>query len=287
MPEPYRNIYSWVWPAAVLRRLQRILVLTTAYTAAVYFLYPSDHDMQGGWLAATSLINSLVLGALVGFRTKAAYDRWWEGRCLWGELTNHSRNLCLKAVRLADPPAADRRVLFDLVAGFPFALMRHLREGVKLQEVPGFETDAATPAHVPAELAGRVLALIRRWKAEGRIDGFGQLALDPHATAYMNVCGACEKVRNTPLPGTFLALLRHGLLFSFLLLPWHLVHVLGAWAMLVQAVIVYFLLGIELTAEEVEQPFAYDPDDLPLEQFCATVRTNAAEILGVGASGAA
>ncbi|QDU19318.1 bestrophin family protein [Urbifossiella limnaea] len=286
MPEPYRNIYSWVWPAAVLRRLQRILVVTTAYTAAVYFLYPSNPDMQGGWLAATSLINSLVLGALVGFRTKAAYDRWWEGRCLWGELTNHSRNLCLKAIRLADPPAADRRELFDLVAGFPFALMRHLREGVKLQEVPGFGTDAATPAHVPAELAGRVLALIRRWKAEGRIDGFGQLALDPHATAYMNVCGACEKVRNTPLPGTFLALLRHGLLFSFLLLPWHLVHVLGVWALLVQAVIVYFLLGIELTAEEVEQPFAYDPDDLPLEQFCATVRTNAAELLGVGDPGA-
>ena len=281
MPEPYRNVYSWVWPAAVIRRLQRILVVSTAYTAAVYYLYPTTHAIEGGWLATTSLINSLVLGALIGFRTKAAYDRWWEGRCLWGELTNHSRNLCLKAVRLADPPAADRRALFDLVAGFPVALMRHLRDGLKLQEVPGFEADAATPKHVPAELAGRVLGLIRRWKDEGRIDGFGQLALDPHAAAYMNVCGACERVRNTSLPGTFLALLRHGLLLSFLLLPWHLVHVLGAWAILVQAVIVYFLLGIELTAEEVEQPFAYDPDDLPLEQFCATIRANAAELLGV------
>lgn len=281
MAEPYRNVYSWVWPAAVIRRLQRILVVSTAYTAAVYFLFPNTSAAEVGWLSITSLINGLVLSALIGFRTKAAYDRWWEGRCLWGELTNHSRNLCLKAVRLADPPAADRRELFDLVAGFPYALMRHLRDGLKLQEVSGFETDAATPAHVPAELAGRVMGLIRKWKAEGRIDGFSQLALDPHALAYMNICGACEKVRNTPLPGTFLALLRHGLLLSFLLLPWHLVQVLGAWAILVQAVIVYFLLGIELTAEEVEQPFGFDPDDLPLEQFGATVRRNAAELLGV------
>ncbi|HYH65663.1 MAG TPA: bestrophin family ion channel [Urbifossiella sp.] len=285
MPEPYRNVYSWVWPAAVHRRLHRVLVVSTAYTAAVYFLFPNTTAAEIGWLTVTSTVNGLVLGALIGFRTKAAYDRWWEGRCLWGELTNHSRNLCLKAVRLADPPAADRRELFRLVGGFPFALMRHLREGLKLQEVSGFEKDPATPAHIPAELAGRVFGLIRRWKDEGRIDGFGQLALDPHAAAYMNVCGACEKVRNTPLPGTFLALLRHGLLISFLLLPWHLVHVLGAWAMLVQAVIVYFMLGIELTAEEVEQPFAYDPDDLPLEEFCATVRKNAAELLGVDDAG--
>ncbi len=280
-PEPYRNVYSWVWPAAVLRRLHRILLISTAYTATVYFLVPSTATAEAGWLTFTSIINGVVLGALVGFRTKAAYDRWWEGRCLWGELTNHSRNLCLKAVRLTDPPEADRHELFRLVAGFPFALMKHLREGLTLQDVPGFEKDAAAPAHVPAELAGRVFDLIRRWRAEGRIDGFGQLVLDPHALAYMNICGACEKVRNTPLPGTYLALLRHGLLFSFLLLPWHLVHVLGVWALLVQAVIVYFMLGIELTAEEVEQPFGYDPDDLPMETFCLNIRRNAAEILGV------
>jgi putative membrane protein len=281
MPEPYRNVYSWVWPAAVLRRLHRILVVSTAYTAAVYFLFPDADAAKAGWLSATAVVNGLVLGALIGFRTKAAYDRWWEGRIVWGELTNHSRNLCLKAVRLADPPAEERRELFALVAGFPVALMRHLREGVTLQDVPGFEKDAATPAHVPAELAGRVMGLVARWRAAGRIDGFGQLALDPHAAALMDVCGKCERIRNTPLPGTFLALLRHGLLFSFLLLPWQLVGPLGAWAIGVQGVIVYFLLGVELTAEEVEQPFAYDPDDLPLEQFCDTIRKNAAEILGV------
>lgn len=281
MPEPYRNLYSWLWPAAVLRRLHRILLVSTAYTAAVYVLFPAADAARAGWLSVTAVVNGLVLGALIGFRTKAAYDRWWEGRIVWGELTNHSRNLCLKAVRLADPPEADRRELFALVAGFPVALMRHLREGLKLQEVPGFENDPAAPAHVPAELAGRVIGLIARWRAAGRIDGFGQLALDPHALALMDVCGKCERIRNTPLPGTFLALLRHGLLFSFLLLPWQLVGPLGAWAIGVQAVIVYFLLGVELTAEEVEQPFAYDPDDLPLEEFCATVRASAGEILGV------
>lgn len=280
MARRYGNLLSWFWPAAIARRLLAIIAATTIYTAVVYYTSPTN-NWGGAWLSVIGLVNGLVLGALIGFRTKAAYDRWWEGRCLWGELTNHSRNLCLKAARVADPPEADRRALFALVSGFPLALMKHLRDGLTLQDVPGFEKDAAVPAHVPAELAGRVFALLARWKAEGRIDGYGQLALDPHATALMNICGACEKVRHTPLPGTYLALLRHGLVLSFLILPWSLTQLIGGWAMLVQGVVVYFLLGIELTAEEVEQPFGNDPDDLPLETYCLNIRRNAAEILGV------
>jgi len=46
-------------------------------------------------------------------------------------------------------------------------------------------------------------------------------------------------------------------------------------------VLVYFLFGVELTAEEVEQPFAFDPDDLPLEKYCENIRASANEILGV------
>jgi putative membrane protein len=280
MARQYGSLWSWFWPAAIARRLWLTIAASTAYTVVVYFTFPAA-EWGGAWVSVIGLLNGLVLGVLIGFRTKAAYDRWWEGRCLWGELTNHSRNLCLKATRLVDPPEAERRELFRLVAGFPLALMKHLREGVTLQDVPGFEKDAATPAHVPAELAGRVFGLLARWRSAGRIDGFTQLALDTHALALMNVCGACEKVRNTPLPGTYLALLRHGLLISFLFIPWHLTHLVGGWAILVQVVSVYFLFGIELTAEEVEQPFGYDPDDLPLETFCLNIRRNAAEILGV------
>ncbi|HEX4610044.1 MAG TPA: bestrophin family ion channel [Urbifossiella sp.] len=280
MSRRYGNLWSWFWPAAIARRLWLTIAASTAYTAGVYIAFP-DHEWGGAWVTVVGLIDGMVLGVLVGFRTKAAYDRWWEGRCLWGELTNHSRNLCLKAARLVDPPADERRELFRLVSGFPLALMKHLREGLTLRDVPGFEADPATPAHVPAELAGRVYALLARWRAAGRIDGFGQLALDAHAVALMNVCGACEKVRHTPLPVTYLVLLRHGLVLSFLFVPWHLTQLVGGWAVLVQAVVVYFLLGIELTAEELEQPFGHDPDDLPLETYCLNIRRNAAEILSV------
>jgi putative membrane protein len=176
-------------------------------------------------------------------------------------------------------PRPDRRELARLVGGFPVALMKHLRGPAALRGVPGFEKDEAAPAHVPAHLAGRLFALAAGWRSAGRIDGHVQQLLDPHLTALMNVCGACEKIRHTPLPASYLSLLRHGLLLTLLFIPWHLTHALGWWVLAVMPLAVYFVIGIELIAEEIENPFSFDPDDLPLEAYCETIRRNAEEIL--------
>jgi putative membrane protein len=268
-----RRLSAWFWPPpAIARRLWLTIVASTVYTAVVYWVFPDGASWAAGWLSVSGLVNAVVLGALIGFRTKAAYDRWWEGRILWGQLINESRNLCLKAASLANPPPEERRELVRLLAAFAAALMGHLR---------GSARDPGSPRHGPAHVAGMVFALLADWRQNGRIDGHALQLLDAHARALMDVCGGCERIRNTPLPGTYLSLLRHGLILSFLLLPWCLTNALGAWALLLQGVVVYFLFGVELIAEEVEDPFGFDPDDLPLEQFCETIRSNAAEILGV------
>ncbi len=61
---------------------------------------------------ATSLaLHSLVgtaLGLLLVFRTNASYDRYWEGRRLWGDMINGSRNL----VRVASIHLASDEELF-------------------------------------------------------------------------------------------------------------------------------------------------------------------------------
>jgi putative membrane protein len=136
-----------------------------------------------------------------------------------------------------------------------------------------------TPDHVPAHIAGRIIALVANWRTAGRIDGFSHQMLDLHTSALMDICGACERIRNTPLASSYLSLLRHGLLLGFLFTPWALVQTLELWIVPVQAIAVYFLFGIELTAEAVEQPFGHDRDDLTLESYCETIRKSAEDIL--------
>jgi putative membrane protein len=279
VPEP-RSFWTWLWPPPpIAGRLWVAIAAATVYTAGVWAVYPTLFEGKPVWAAELTVLNTAVIGVLVGFRTKAAYDRWWEGRLLWGQLVNHSRNLCLKLRELVRPDEAEQRAFAALVSVFPVALMRHLRGPLQLADLPGFEKESAAPAHVPAFVARRIVGMIAAWRTAGRIDGHMHQILDAHTSAMIDVCGACERIRNTPLPTSYLSLLRHGLVFGFALMPWAMAHNLGFWAVPIQAVLVYFLFGIELTAEAVEQPFGYDGDDLPLEAYCETIQRSAEDIL--------
>lgn len=87
----------------------------------------------------------LVLGALLVFRTNTSYDRWWEGRKLWGQLVNDSRNLAIKVQACVRAEPADKQRLGRWLADFAYALKEHLREGVRLAEVPGFADAVVHP----------------------------------------------------------------------------------------------------------------------------------------------
>jgi putative membrane protein len=274
-----RTIWGWLWLPPLAGRLWVAVVAAAVYSAGVWAVHPTDGFLQPLWASQVAAFNTAILGLLVSFRTKIAYDRWWEGRLLWGSLVNHSRNLCLKAREMAKPESEDRATFAALVSAFPVSLMRHLRGSVQTHELSDFEKQMTGSGHVPAHIAGRIIGMVAGWRTADRIDGFEQQLLDLHTSALMDICGACERIRNTPLATSYLSLLRHGLVLGFLFTPWALVQTLQPWTVPVQAIAVYFLFGIELTAESVEQPFGYDRDDLTLEAYCETIQKSVKEIL--------
>ena len=119
------------------------------------------------------------------------------------------------------------------------------------------------------------MRIVRGWQAAGRIDGFAFLALDGHAQQLMNVSGACEKIRSTPLAMSYRSLLRKGIAGYMVLLPWLLNDDLGWLTVPVAILVAYAVVGLELIATSIEDPFGYDGDDLPLEEFVATIRRSA------------
>ncbi|HET6573703.1 MAG TPA: bestrophin family ion channel, partial [Fimbriiglobus sp.] len=253
------------------------LAVYTAVVVLVLAATPLDLPQWGG---ASAVLNALILGVLLNFRNREAYDRWWEARKLWGQLVNDSRNLCLKTVSLPGLSPDDCARLGRLVVGFAAAMKDHLRGSAALQRVPGFEKETAEPDHVPLYLAGRLIELLRGWRAEGKLTDYDLLLLDPHARAPMDICGACERIKTTPMPLSYRSLLRHGLVLYLLSTPWLVGDQLVWWAVPVVALLGYFLLGIELTAEDVEEPFGRDGDDLALAAYCDTIRRSVDEVLG-------
>ncbi|MBX9789569.1 MAG: hypothetical protein K2Y37_11700 [Pirellulales bacterium] len=217
-----------------------------------------------------------VLGLLLVFRTNTAYDRWWEGRKLWGQLVNDSRNLAIKARSFAAENQADLRDFGNLIISFAFELKAHLREAPPTAEIG----DAAQqPLHMPMSVASRIVSRIMLWKRDARIDGFETMMLDTHARSLMDICGACERIRKTPIARGYLVFIRKCILVYLLALPWGIVNDFGLWTVVVTAIVAYFMIGLELVAEDVEEPFGLGSDDLQLEEYCRTIRRSVEEVV--------
>jgi ion channel-forming bestrophin family protein len=258
-------------PLPVWRRLDLAVTVVAVYTALVVLFDLATGLRLPDWSGVGTLLNALILGVLLNFRNREAYDRWWEARKLWGQLINDSRSLCSKAASLARLSADARAELGRLVPAFAIALKDRLR---KLPGAPG------DPVHVPLDLYGQLLRQLQAERDAGRLTEVDLLTLDPHVRGLMDVCGACERIKGSPVPLSYRALLRHGLVLYLLSTPWLVSDHLGWWAVPVVSLFAYFLLGVELTAEDVEEPFGRDGDDLALAAYCDTIRSGAGQALG-------
>jgi putative membrane protein len=272
------KLYFW-WS---IRRVLIWLAALAVYSVALYLILPGQFTPLFSWRDEATAALSIIIGVLVAFHNRASHDRWWEGRKLWGQLVNDSRNLALKARRLVALDGPEAGEFTRLLSGFAHALRLHLRTGVRLQNVPGFETEPDQPQHVPSWLAGMLFERLAEWRQQSRIDGFTFLSLDQHARALMDVCGACERIRNTPLPPSQTALLRVYLVIYFALTPILMVRTLGPLGIIVFLFGAYLLLAFEFSCRAMEEPFGTDPDDLDLDRYCKTIEESARNILTPG-----
>lgn len=265
---------------ASLSRLWKVLLALTVYSLAVVWV---DHLYFSDDLRISSSMHAVfgtVLGVLLVFRTNTAYDRWWEGRKQWGTLVNDSRNMCLKLHSLPNVEAGDTRYVGRLLVNFARALKEHLREGVRARQLSIYQGMSLPPEpdHVPVHIAGQIRARIAAWRNDGRIDGLTETLLDVHFRALMEVCGACERIRRTPLVHSYRAFIRRLIVVYLVTLPWGLVGHFAFWAPLVVVPVAYFMIGIEKIAEEVEEPFGRGKDDLLLDDIVSSFETSVAEI---------
>ncbi len=273
------NWIMQIWlPLPVWKRLDAAVILIALYTVLVDAVVVYQKLALPRWLGDISLLNGILLGVLLGFRNREAYERWWEARKLWGQLINDSRSLCLKVAALSLEANESRLRFQRCIVGYAFALKFHLRGSDALAEVPGYEGETATPKHAPVYILQQLHVVVRHWRTTEQIHDVDLLLLDPHLRGFADVCGACERILSSPVPMSYRALLRHGTLFYLLSAPWFLTGEYGIWAVAVVSLLGYFLLGIEFTAEDVEEPFGKDGDDLELTRFCQVIRESVEEI---------
>lgn len=265
------------------RKLIIVMACIAVYSAVVAFL-----EVEVFKLSETSHVKNItimhsmlgfVISLLLVFRTNSAYDRWWEGRKLWGALVNNSRNLALKlAVMLKDKE--DKEILRKLIPAYASVLNLHLKNEDVSHEL--FE-DATLAAdhynHKPNQIAKTIMAKINELYLAGKITGDQLIILNAEVQSFTDICGACERIKNTPIPYSYSAFIKKFIFAYVLTLPFGYVFQLGYYVIPVVVFIFYVLASLELIAEEIEEPFGYDPNDLPTAKIAENIRKNVEELL--------
>jgi putative membrane protein len=235
------------------------------------------------------VLHSLVgvaLGLLLVFRTNAAYDRYWEGRRLWGGIVNSTRNLIRAASVHICSDSALLLTLTRWTAVFPWAVMSTLRGesnlGPAVEELSSRQIEAIRNAQHPALLvAQRMTGCILEARRRGLITDIIQVSLDTNIQLLIDYLGGCERIRKTPLPFAYVVHLRRALIIYCCTLPFALVETYGWFTILDVLFVAYIFLGIEEIGVEIEGPFGNDANDLPLQDICETIHHNIYALVGV------
>ncbi len=243
-----------------------------AYSVAVQWF--DDHGFPAKKFieADAALYTSAIIGILLVFRTNSAYDRWWEARKLWGSLVNDLRNLSIKSREYVDLTEVEMKRYGELLAAFALSLREHLR-GKPLPP----PSDSRT--HVPLAIAQMVYRHLHQWKRDGRLSDIEMIQLDRHARSLMDVCGACERIKKSPIAGSYTLILRIGMGMYFIVLPWLLVPTIDNYTFLMVMISAYYVTALEFLAEEVEEPFGTQANDLPIDSICETIEDSIADVL--------
>lgn len=275
-----------------LRTILPRLAVTTGAAVGVAVLQEYTQIFSTSLSVVPFSLVGVALGIFLGFRNNTAYDRFWEGRKLWGALVNTSRSTARQILTLVGKEGEDdaakhtlHRELIYRVIGYVHALRLHLRDDKRLDDLrpffPAEELAALEREHNrPIALLQRIGDRLREvWRAGG-IHPYHLALLERSLTELTAIQGACERIKNTPIPFSYTVLIHRIVLFYCLGLPFGIADQVGVLTPLVVFMVSYAFFGLDAIGDEIEQPFGEDQNDLPLSQLSRMIEVNLRQRLG-------
>jgi putative membrane protein len=286
-PKAWLSVIFHAYSRSVMRTLMPALVFMAIFTAILCYVLLDILGFHESDFKTTISMHSLlgiVLGLFLVFRTNTAYDRWWEGRKLWGSMVNNTRNFALKLNAFLVPGDLESRQWFtEMIPYFVVAVKEHLREGVNAANWVGIDPvllkDLEGAKHIPNRLSSLIYQRVNLLYKKGVFTGDQLLLLDREMKEFSEILGACERIKNTPIPYSYTMYFKQFIFIYVITLPFAFVTTSGFITIPIVVIITFVLLSVELIAEEIEDPFGKDVNDLPTDELSAKIKENVLEIL--------
>ena len=282
-PKSWFSLIFDVYSRYVIKSLFPLLLFMVVYTTVFCYIILDyfQYEMEG-----TGTFHSLlgvVLGLFLVLRTNTAYDRWWEGRKQWGKMVNDTRALAMKIRGIFPDDSETWHYFRDMIPNFVFAAKEMLREGVLMEELD-FDREKDEKLVIHSEHRPNMIAMLMydwvlaRYK-KGKISGQELYIIDNEIKGFVDVMGACERIKTTPLPYSYSMYIKKFLFIFNITLPFAMIPAFGYWTIGIVFLAFYILVSIELISEEIEDPFGRDINDLPTDNISVKIKRNIREIL--------
>lgn len=289
------NSQSFTWlktvlclQGSVLPSIFPLVILSGLFGMFISLLYSIGVPVSFPFFSA--IVPSIVLGLLLVFRTNTAYERYWEGRKCWGGLIISIRNLSRQIwITVKTPEVKDideKKQAIHLLLAFAVATKLHLRE----EDITPELTSLISPSqheilksmnNRPLQIAFWIGDYLNNQSDRNCLNIYQVTAMHQLINNIVDMLSGCERILKTPMPLAYSIHLKQLLLLYCLALPFQMVKDLGWLTGLIVALISFTLLGIEQIGLEIENPFGHDPNDLPLDTICNTMRLNIEDLISV------
>ncbi|KIO76884.1 hypothetical protein TH53_12340 [Pedobacter lusitanus] len=274
----------FVWEGSVLPQILYRLILLLLISVFVVYCRGSVFNYKIQLNPGPFTLFGIALAIFFGFRNNVSYERFWEGRKLWGSLLNTTRSLTRQVQTLnGEEDNKEVNEFVNLLVSFTYALKHQLRHTDATPDITRISgvllADKLKPAiYKPAMLIKEMGMWVKKRKAKGDFDSIQTTSFDQSLNELSNILGGCERIASTPIPYTYKVLLHRTVYIYCFLLPFGFVDSLGWMMPVIVVFIAYTFVALEAVADELEDPFGLEPNDLALNSLCTMIETTLLEM---------
>lgn len=282
-PKDWLTFVFRIHKSDTFRKLIPMMITIGIYAAAICYIELEYYKLNEKSLVKNiSIMHSLlgfVISLLLAYRTNTAYDRWWEGRKLWGTLVNNSRNFAIKLSAILKDDK-DKKFFRKMIPAFASILNKHLNNEETSNELfDDVVLEIEKHKHKPNQVAKMMFQKINDLYETKKISGNQLIILNSEIQSFVEVCGACERIKNTPIPYSYSSFIKKFIFIYVMTLPFGYALSLGFYTIPVVIFIFYVLASLELIAEEIEDPFGADENDLPTKKIAENIKKHIEELI--------
>jgi putative membrane protein len=278
----------FVWRGSMMKQMLPQLLIVAALSVFAVWSEGTVFKHKVPLNATPFTLVGVVLGLFLGFRNSSSYDRWWEGRKLWGALVNTTRSLTVQVLTMTDDTPGrcteEKRAFLNMLVAFTYAMHDQLRGEVFARSAellpPALAAEVDDARYKPFIILRAMGEWISQRQREGAFGEITMTAIDRNLVELSNILGGCERIASTPVPFGYAVMIHRVVYFYCALLPFGLVDGIAWMTPVVTLVMAYAFIELDLLAGELEMPFGQNENDLALDAISLNIELSIREMSG-------